>query len=154
MGKHGRHERGYRDGYARRDDRGTRMAGDPAYYDASRRLPRKLPMAVVLVGLILWSLFAWIGYALVDPVLSWVAANAGVLLDTGKGLAAATEAGKEVGAAVDTLNVGGLLGQAIALLRVVLKPAIVIVWAIGALLLVAAPFIISKVGRLLARRRY
>lgn len=154
MGKHGRHDRGYREGYGRRDDRDARMAGDPAYYDAPARLPRKLPMAVALVGLVLWSLFAWIGYILVDPVLNWVALNAGVLLDTGKGLAAVTEGGKEVGAVVDNLNVSGLLGQAIALLRAVVKPAIVIVWAIGALALIAAPVILPRVGRLLDRRRH
>ncbi|KAA0946402.1 MAG: hypothetical protein KKC24_04270 [Gammaproteobacteria bacterium] len=109
-------------------------------------------MAVVLVGLVLWSLLAWVGYALVDPVLGWVAANAGLLVDGGKGLA--TGAGKEVGSVVDNLNVSGFLGQAIALLRVIVKPAIIVLWVIGTLVLIAAPVILPRVGRLLGGRRH
>lgn len=154
MGKHGHHDRGYRNSYGRRDDRDPRMAGGPVDYDARARLPRKLPMAVVLVGLVLWSLLAWAGYALVDPILGWVAANAGLLVDGGKGLAGAVGVGKEVGVVVDNLNVSGFLGQIIALLRVVLKPAIIVVWAIGAAVLVAAPLILPKIGRLFAGRRH
>lgn len=154
MGKHSHHDRGYRNSYGRKDDRDPRMTGGSADYGAPPRLPRKLPMAVVLMGLVLWSLLAWIGYSLVDPVLGWVAASAGLLVDGGKGLATAVGAGKEVGAVVDNLNVSGFLGQTIALLRVVLKPAVVIVWAIGALALIAAPVILRKIGRLLAARRH
>jgi hypothetical protein len=129
------------------------MTGEPGDYDALPRLPRKLPMAVVLVGLVLWSLLAWVGYVLVDPVLGWVAASAGLLVDGGKDIAAAT-GGKEVGTILDNLNVSGFLGQVIALLRVVLKPAIVVVWAIGALILVAAPFILPKIGGVFVGRRH
>ena len=141
MGKHGHHGGGYRHSYARRDDRDSRMTGGPADYDAPPRLPRKLPMAVVLVGLVLWSLLAWVGYVLVDPILGWVAASAGLLVDGGKDIATAT-GGNEIGIILDNLNVSGFLGQTIALLRVVLKPAIVVVWAIGALALIAAPVIL------------
>ena len=154
MGKHGHHDRGYRNSHGRRDYRDPRMTDGPADLDVSARLPRKLPMAVVLVGLVLWSLLALAGYALVDPVLGWVAAGAGLLIDGGKGLATAVGAGREVGAVVDNFNVSGFLGQTIALLRVVLKPAIVVVWAIGTLILVAAPLILPKIGRLFAGRRH
>lgn len=152
MGKHGHHDRGYRDSYYRRNDRDPKMTGEPVDYDARPSLPRKLPMAVVLVGLVLWSLLAWVGYALVDPVLGWVAANAGLLVDGGKGLA--TGAGKEVGSVVDNLNVSGFLGQAIALLRVIVKPAIIVLWVIGTLVLIAAPVILPRIGRLLGGRRH
>lgn len=110
--------------------------------------------AILIVGFALWSLIAWIGYALVDPVLGWVAANAGLLLDSGKGIATATGIGKEASSIVDGLDVSGFLGQAIALLRVILKPAIIVFWAIGAVVLLAAPIILPRIGRLLARRRY
>lgn len=146
--RHGHYDRGYRNGSSRRDDRDPRMIGDPAYY-ARAPLLRKLTMAL---GLVLWSLLAWIGYVVVDPVLGWVAASTGVLLDTGKSLATAAGAGNEVGAVVDSLNVSGFLGQAIALLRVVLKPAIVGIWAIGTLALIAAPVILPKLGRLREHR--
>jgi hypothetical protein len=75
-------------------------------------------------------------------------------VDSGKDLATTAGAGKEIGNIVDGLNVSGLLGQAIAVLRVILKPMIVIVWAIGALALIAAPAILPKLGRLLATRRH
>lgn len=154
MGKHGHRDRGYRDNYGRGDDRDPEMTSGPVDYDARPRLTRKLPRAVVLVGLVLWSLLAWAGYALVDPVLGWVASNAGLLVDGGKGLATATGVGKEVGSVVDNLNVSGFLGQAIALLRVVMKPAIIVLWAIGAVAIIAAPVILPRVGRLLGGRRH
>jgi len=151
MGKHGHHDRRYRDSDGDRVDRDPGITGGSADYGAPPRLPRKLRMAILLVGLVLWSLLAWIAYSLVDPVVGWVAASAGLLVDGGKGLATVVGAGKEVGAVVDNLNVNDFLGQTIALLRVVLKPAIVIVWAIGALALFAAPVILRTTGRLLGR---
>ncbi|CCV08374.1 exported hypothetical protein [Mesorhizobium metallidurans STM 2683] len=109
---------------------------------------------IAIAGLAVWSLIAWIGYVLVDPVLGWVAANAGLLVDSGKGLATATGVGKEASSIVDGLDVSGFMGQAIALLRAILKPAIVVLWAIGALALLAAPMLLPRIGRLLARRRH
>lgn len=88
-----------------------------------------------------------------DGALGWVAANAGLVVDSGKNLATATGVGKEAGDVVDSLNVSGVLGQVIALLQIVLEPAIVGLWAIGALAILAAPLILSKIGRLLASRR-
>lgn len=154
MGKHGHRDSGHRESYGRRDDRDPWMTGGPVDFDTRPLLPRKLPMAVVLAGLVLWSLLAWVGYALVDPVLGWIAANTGLLVDGGKGLATAIGVGKEAGSVVDSLNVSGFLGQAIALLRTIVKPAIIVLWAIGALALAAAPVILPRVGRLLGGRQH
>lgn len=152
MGRHGHNDRGYRDSYGRRGDR--ERVGGPLEYDAPARSRRKLPMAVILVGLVLWSLLAWIAYSLVDPALGWLAASAGLLVDGGKDIATAT-GGKEVSSILANINVrGGFWGQAIVFLGVVLKPAIVIVWVIGALILAAASFILPKIGRLFAARRH
>jgi hypothetical protein len=115
---------------------------------------RPISWIAVIAGLAVWSLLAWIGYALVDPVLAWVAVNAGLLVDSGKGLATATGVGKEVGSVVGNLNISGFLGQAIAFLRVVLKPAIIVVWAIGALAIFAMPLILSKRGRSFSMRHH
>ncbi|GAA5168989.1 MULTISPECIES: hypothetical protein [Halomonadaceae] len=151
MGRHGHHDRGYRNTYGRSDDRDPMMTGGPVDCNAS---PSRLRMAVVLVGLALWSLLALIGYALVDPVLGWIAISAGLLEDGGKSLATAAGVGKEVGNFVDGLNVSGLSGQVIALLRVIARPAIIVFWAIGALTLIAAPVILPRLGRLLGARRH
>ena len=130
------------------------MMPPPGHADESYRRPRKLRLAVILVGLALWSLLAWAVYSLVDPALGLVAESAGVVLESGKNLATSTGAGQEVGGLVDGWGGDGLLRQALALLPVVAKPAIVIVWAIGALGIVAAPLVLSKVGRMLRARRH
>lgn len=122
--------------------------------EARPRKLRRIPWIVVIIGLAVWSLFAWVVYAAIDPILGWVAANAGLLVDGGKDLAAAASGGKEVGSVVDSLGVSGFLGQAFSLLRLVIKPAIVVVWVIGALALAAAPWLLPRMGRLLAARRH
>lgn len=109
---------------------------------------------IAIAGLAGWSLLAWVGYALVDPILGWVTASAGLLADGATDLASVTGTGKEVGSILDSLNTSGFLGQAIAWLGVVLKPAIVIVWAIGAVVLIAAPMVLPRIGRLLGGRRH
>lgn len=111
-------------------------------------------MAIVVAGLIVWSLLAWIGYSLADPVLNWVATSGGLLLDGGKELAGGTAVGKEVSNVVGNFNVGGFWAQTIALLQMVLKPAILVIWAIGAFALIAAPFILSRIGGVLTRYRH
>lgn len=153
MGKHRHHDRWYRNGYRRRPFRDpmTDEAGD---HDAPPRRLGKLPLVAVLAGLVLWSLLAWAGYALVDPILGWIAANAGLLADSGKDIANATGVGKEAGSVIDSLNNIGFWGQAIWLLRVIAKLAIIVVWALGAVVLVAAPVILPVIGRLLGRRRH
>lgn len=155
MGKHRRDGRGSHDSYGRDEfpDRWSANSDDYATSTTPRML-RPISWIVAIVGLAVWSLLAGIGYTMADSILGWIAANTGLLVDGGKGLATATGVGKEVGSAVDTLNVGGFSGQAIALVRVVLKPAIIVLWAIGALAVIAAPVILPRIGRLLGRRRH
>lgn len=90
----------------------------------------------------------------IDSLLGWAATIAGNVVDSGKDIATAVGVGKEQVGAVDALNVSGLLGQAITLLKIIAKPAIVILWGIGVITLLAAPLILSRVGRLFARRRH
>lgn len=119
------------------------------------RAPRRVgPISwiAVVVGLLVWSLLAWTAYAFAESLIGWVAANAGLVVESGKNLATATGVGKEATSVVDGLNLGGLVGQALALLRVVVKPAIVVVWAMGVVALLAAPLILSRIGALLAPR--
>lgn len=130
----------------------SRITGDPSAASPAPRLSRPISWIVMLAGLAVWSLLAWIGYVLVDPILGWVAANAGLVLDSGKGLA--TGAGKEAASVLQSINTSGLLGQTIILLRAVLKPAIIVLWAIGALALLATPLMLPRLGGLLGRRRH
>ena len=153
MGRHDRRDRGHRGSYAGRDEGGSRMASGPAVSLARPSLSRRLPKAVLLVGFMLWSLLAWAGYALVDPVLGLAQYTGGLLVDGGKDLANATGAGKEVGTVLDSLGIGGILGTTMATIQAVLKPTIVVIWAIGALLIFAASALLPRVAGLLGGRR-
>lgn len=138
----------------RDDDRQTRPYRQDDYEPDERQeqvqwrgrgAPRlRIPWITVAAGLAAWSALAAVVYVLVDPALTWVASNAGLLADSGK--AAATTAGGEVAAAaVQALNVTTLLGQIIDLLRTVAKPLVALVWAIGAAALLLAPAILPRV---------
>lgn len=151
----GRHH-GYRDRRpGRHDDDRQGWSRDGSWdgrgRDPAGRPPLRLPWAVVFALLLVWSLLAWGTYALSDPVLGWVAAAAGVAMDSGRALATDI-GGAEVGGLVGKINAGGLFRQALALLALVLKPVIILLWALGALVILAAPAILPRVGRLLARR--
>jgi hypothetical protein len=105
-----------------------------------------------LVGVALWTLLAWLSYASVDAVMNWLAANAGAVIEGGKDLAGAAGVGKEAGSFAERLNAGGFVAEVTKLLQVALRPAIVVVWALGVLGLLAAPLLVSRVRRMVGRR--
>lgn len=151
MGGHRRFGRGHHGGFGaigvfRRSPADPRLGGG-----APLRLKPVVRVAL-MVGLVMWSLLAWATYVLVDPALDWIAAGTGTLVDSGKAVATATGVGKEIGGVAEGLNAGGFWDWILALLRVVLKPAIIIVWAIGALALIAAPAILPMIVGLRGRR--
>ena len=152
MGGHRRRGRWSGRGY--RDESAGRWTGNPSESYPAPRISRPASWIVVIIGLAVWSLVAWIAYALVDSVLGWAAGSTSVLIDGGKDLATATGTGKDVGTVLDNLNAGGLLGQAITFLRIVIKPTVVVLWAIGALVIIAAPVILPRLRRLLGGRRH
>lgn len=112
------------------------------------RLP-KFGLGAAFVALVLWTLFAWVGYGLADSILAWLSSNAGVIVQSGKDAAAATGIGKDVIGAVDSAQTTGFLGGLVGLVGVVLRPLIVVVWALGAAFILAVPWLIS-----LLRRRF
>lgn len=101
----------------------------------------------VLTGMAAWSFLAWVGYSLADPLLVWLGAALPGIAETGSGLATAF-GGKEAGAAVDALGAGDLGTQALGLVAIVLKPAIVVVWALGIAALVILAALVAGAGRL------
>lgn len=106
----------------------------------------------VLMAMAAWSLFAWFAYSLADPVLAWLTTSAPALIDGGRG-AVESYGGKAAGDALKTLDMGGLAGQAVALLKVVIKPAIVVLWALGMVALAVLPMLMSVAKRLFGSRR-
>lgn len=108
---------------------------------------------VILIGLTLWSFLAWIGYSSADGILNWIAGNADTVVENGKTIGRASGIGKDAITVIEGLKLGDLAGSAIALLKIVLKPAIIVIWAIGASVLVAVPLILAKAGRFLVGLR-
>ena len=100
-----------------------------------------------LVVLVVWTLLAWGGYSLVDGVLAWTSTNAGALVQTGRDAAAATGIGSEIAGVVGSAETSGLLGGFFALVGAVLKPLVVVVWLVGAVLIMAAPRLVSLLTR-------
>lgn len=124
-----------------RDGRGHAGKSEPG-----SRLPG-FGSTTVLVVLVVWTLLAWGGYSLVDGVLAWTSTNAGALVQTGRDAAAATGIGSEVVGVVGSAETSGLLGGFFALLGAVLKPLVVVVWLVGAVLIMAAPRLVSLLTR-------
>lgn len=130
-------------------DRSKRQSGPPWQPTKAGRL---VAWFDILIGLTLRSLLAWIGYVSADGILNWIAGNAGAVIENGKTIAGAG-VGKDAIILVEGLNLGDLAGSAIASLKLVLKPAIILIWAIAALVLVAIFLILAKAGRFLVGLR-
>lgn len=145
----------------RRRDEWPRVSQDRDRYSGPEfsdypdpRRPRSGSLLLVIISLTVWSLLAWIGYVSIDSIIGWIAAFADVAVASVKSIATIFGIGKEVGNVADAVKSSGLQDQTIALLRWIAKPAIVVVWAIGALVLIAAPSILSRIRWLLDSRRY
>lgn len=107
----------------------------------------------MLIGLVVWTGLAWVAYQMVDPVLTWIAANAGLLTQTGN--AAATAAGGEAaGALLGQIDVSTFFGQILSLLAALAKPLIALVWLLGAGALLVAPLVVPRLGRRFLSRRH
>lgn len=117
--------------------------------------PRLKPFvwAVAFIGLLVWSLLAWLAYEAADGVMGWLKANAATTLDSAKALAGPSGVAKEAITVSDGLRSTGFLGQAIDLLLGVAKPAIVVIWAAGAVMLAIGPFVLSRLAGFLNSSR-
>lgn len=112
----------------------------------------KFTTVAAIAALVLWSLLAWGAYGLVDVLGGWLFANGGRLLQGGKDAAGAVGIGKEIIDRVDIQGTSGLLQQLIGAALVVARPTIVFVWSLGALAIVAAPFVVRRLDRFVRSR--
>lgn len=62
--------------------------------------------------------------------------------------------GKEVGPAIGTLKSTGIVDQGVSLLRIILKPAAVVFWMLGALAIVLLPKMLSMLSGPYRRGRH
>ncbi|WP_395447431.1 hypothetical protein ACHMW7_21100 [Aminobacter sp. UC22_36] len=135
---------------AGRGSPGNAFGRDGRQSSAKVERPSRMPRfgtAATLVVLVLWTLFAWLGYSLVDGILAWTSTNVGAIVQTGKDAATATGIGTEVVDVVDSAQTTGILGGLLGLVGAVLRPLIVVVWLGGAVLIMAAPWLVSLLRR-------
>lgn len=104
-----------------------------------------------LLAMLVWSLLATFAYMVADPVLAWLAPGVGGLVEGGQNAAEAF-AGKPAGEALKSLDVSGIATQLVGFLKLVAKPVIVGLWAIGMMALMAAPALVSAARRLMRSR--
>lgn len=119
------------------------------------RRRRMQPVVWVLAGaaLIVWSLLAWFAYEVADGVTGWLNTNSAPTLDSAKDLAALSSVGKDAALIFEKLGGPGLVAQGADLLRGIAKPVVVVIWVLGAVSLVLAPFVLSRLGGVLAASR-
>lgn len=127
----------------------------PSYGHMDDRAPpfrEPVSWLAILVGLVVWSGVVYVGYLALDAILSWLAANSGAALQSGKDAGDALGVGKQVGVAVERLKGTGLVDQGLRLLRTILMPAAIVIWALGALVIVVLPRLLRRIaGGFLAR---
>lgn len=173
--REGRGDRRYRDG--QRYDEGQsrqsawgRPTGDRGYASegAFQRRPGDVSSKAVsgqivqskfvflgAIGAVLvWSLFAWVAYGLVDGLGGWLAVNSSALLQGGKDAIGTIGIGKEVVDQVNVQGAGGLLQQLVASAVAVARPVIVFVWFLGSLAILALPFVLRRLGSSLRSGRH
>ena len=157
MGNHHRYrsrpQRGYEHNQ-RRDEREGYSRRDWTEYRRDASIVRPVSFTAIVVGLVAWTLAAGIGYFAADLVLNWVMGSQGAIMTAGKDAATLFGIGAEVGIAVDAFANTGLVGQILGLLRLVLLPAMIAIWLLGAILLVAVPSLIARFAGRLARSRH
>ena len=84
-----------------------------------------------------------------DGLLACTSTNAGAIMQTGKDAATATDLGKEIVGTFDVAQGSGFVAGLLNLIGVFLRPVVVIGWMIGAAVILAAPWLLS---RLFSRR--
>jgi len=106
-------------------------------------MPRLVTVATIGI-FIGWALLAVVAYSLVDIFGGWLSANSSVLLQGGKDLASAAGVGQVLVDKVDMQGTTTFVQQLLTGVLTIARPAIVILWIMGALAIVAAPFVLRR----------
>lgn len=129
----------------------ARHDGDHGRYDSNGRHENhadtrgfRIPGAVLIGGLVLWSLLAFGAWALVDPLLAWITGVAGPLSDLAVAIARLFGLGSEASALRDAANVPQLASWATVPLGFFVKAVLILAWIAGAVALIAAPVVMRR----------
>ncbi|MGO4450490.1 hypothetical protein AB4Y96_16345 [Phyllobacterium sp. TAF24] len=102
---------------------------------------------LMAVAILIWSLLVVVLHGLANEFITWSITNSGVLADTGKGLV-----GKDIGSAVDALNLKGLSLSQLYFIQSILEPASVLLWAVGVVAIIAAPSLGARIIKMFSTR--
>lgn len=95
---------------------------------------------ISLFGLVIWSLTVWLAYFFSDAVIAWIGSSGPALTSIGK-----TVVGNEASAMIGVLKLDQLASSGVALLRNLLAPALLIIWVIGAAIILFIPSILARI---------
>lgn len=147
----GHHKSRYRPPYGGRDVPPPRYSYDPEAYVEGGRGPgdggtgrRRIPAVVILAALAVWTLLAFGAWLAVDPVLVWIGGLVAPVLDMGAAVGGVVGVGKEVGAVIDASRADGIAMWFLGVLGWLAKPAILIVWVLGALAILIGPGLLRR----------
>lgn len=105
----------------------------------------RISWVTVLTLLVVWSGVVYVSYLAIDVALNWMASNSSTVLQTGKNAGDTLGVGKEVSATIDRLKNAGFLEQSFMFLRKALVPAVILIWALGAICIVVLPKLLAKI---------
>lgn len=141
-------------GYASEGAFGGRPGGGSSSPASAPSIQSKFVFLGAIGAVLVWSLFAWVAYGLVDGLGGWLSANSSTLLQGGKDAIGTIGIGKEVVDQVNVQGAGGLLQQLVASAVAVARPVIVFVWFLGSLAILALPFVLRRLGSSLRSGRH
>ncbi|MGV3552457.1 hypothetical protein [Rhizobium sp.] len=130
--------------------------GAPRHDGPGEPLPRRsggLSFFASIAAILIWSVFAYAGYMVIDIGLGWLATSGDAVLASGRNVGTLVGADKEVGAIVDGVRSSGLLQQIVGLAQLLLIPVMLVIWFIGVLVLMLLPRIFGKIIRLASSGR-
>lgn len=136
----GHHNRRYRPPHVVGHGGPDRRGGDPR--DDRPRL--RIPGIVILGALVVWTLMAWGAWALVGPLLAWAGGMVAPVLNAGSAVGGALGLGKEVGAVIEATRAEGIAQWLLGVMEWLAKPAIALIWAIGAGVILLSRRLLSR----------
>ncbi|HEV2504168.1 MAG TPA: hypothetical protein VGV39_13915 [Mesorhizobium sp.] len=131
------------------------LAGVPGRFSSNvASVQSKFAFVGAIGAVFIWSLLAWLAYGLIDGLGGWLSASTGALLQGGKDAIGTIGIGKDVVDQVNVQGAGGLLQQFVAAAVAVARPAIVFVWFLGTLAILAVPFVLRRLSGFVRSRRH
>ncbi len=93
------------------------------------------------IGLGAWTLLICSMYLLSEGIIDWGTSSTGSIVETGRQIV-----GDEASRYLDTLNVENIAQKGLGIMQGMLVPLLVILWLIGAVIIVAIPWLVVRIA--------